>query len=263
MTSSRYETHKLENHFLPFIYHPIFTVNHSTKIPNWHKNIEILQCIEGEGFVRCDKTLYPLCQNSLLIVNSDVLHTIGSDGFMQYRCLIVDNEFLLANAIPAERLVFDPMIDSMELVSAFNAICASFDRGNLDQFQSVSQLRCDVLQFCIRLCSFAKLKQIDAKENNYVKEVIEYIRSHLSEPISLEQLSRKVGVSQYHLSRQFKHYTGNTILQTINQIRCMQALRMLEQGSRVSAAADACGFPNHSYFSKTFKALIGKLPSEI
>lgn len=263
MTSSRYETHALNNPLLPFIYHPEFTINNSTKIPNWHKNIEILQCTAGEGFVRCDKNVYPLRKDSLLVVNSDVLHTIGSDGFLRYRCLIIDNDFLLSNALPADRLEFYPIIDSIALVSFFNSICTAFDRVEPDHFKDVSQIRCDVLQFCIHLCDFGTLKHADTKENNYIKEALEYIRRHYSDPISLEQLSREVGISQYHFSRQFKHYTGKTILQTINQIRCTQALRMLEQGSSVSAAAEACGFPNHSYFSKTFKAFIGKLPSEI
>jgi len=113
------------------------------------------------------------------------------------------------------------------------------------------------------LCEFSTPKLSSPEENNYVKEAIYFIWQHLSEPISLDRLSLAVGVSKFHLARQFKKYTGNSIIQTINLMRCSEAKRMLEQGMSVSAVAETCGFTNHSYFSKTFRSVMGKLPSQV
>ena len=60
MISSRYETHNIQNSVLPFIFHPSFKMEKREKIPNWHKNLEFLQCIDGEGFVRCGENVVPL-----------------------------------------------------------------------------------------------------------------------------------------------------------------------------------------------------------
>ena len=263
MISSRYETHNIKNTLLPFIFHPSFKMSRHIKIPNWHKNIEFLQCIDGEGFVRCDTDIVPLRENSLATVNSDVVHSIGTDSELEYRCLILDNDFLISNGIPADALSFYPYTDSPELVGRFDEVCQAFLELKADDFRSVAYLRSKVMEFCVALCDFSIPRQASQPENNYVKEVIIYIRQHFAEPVSLDSLSLNVGISKFHLARQFKKYTGNSIIQTVNQIRCAEAQRMIEQGMSVSAAAEACGFTNHSYFSKTFRSVTGKLPSQL
>ena len=252
MISSRYETHKIKNSILPFIFHPSFKMENRVKNPNWHKNIELLQCIDGEGFVRCDTTVVPLKKGSLVTVNSDVLHSIGTDTKLEYRCLIVDNDFLISNGIPADELYFRAFSDSPELVERFDQVCQAFTDLDTENFKSVAYLRSEVMRFCVTLCE-SSVRKVSSHasshmEDNYVKEAIYYIRKHLSEPISLDQLSLAVGVSKFHLARQFKKYTGNSIIQTINLMRCAEAQRLLEQGMNVSAAAEACGFVNNSYF---------------
>ena len=263
MISSRYETHNLKNSVLPFIFHPSFKIKSRVKIPNWHKNIELLQCIEGEGFVRCDAEIIPLRLNSLVTVNSDVLHSIGTESELEYRCLILDSDFLVSNGIPVDRLVFDSYLDSAELVEMFNRACKAFLELKPDDFKSVAFLRSEVLRFCVALCGYCKPREGVQEESNYVKEAIYYIRQHLSEHISLDGLSLELGVSKFHLARQFKKYTGDSVIQTVNRMRCNEAHRLLEQGMSVSEVADACGFTNHSYFSKTFRAVMGKLPSQV
>lgn len=253
----------MKHPFLPFIFHPNFTVKNRVKIPNWHKNIEILQCIDGEGFVRCDKTVFPLKKGSFVTVNSDVLHSIGSNGNLRYRCLIIDNEFFLSNGIPAESLLFLPFLDDPEAVDCFDRVCDAFLSLDPDDFLSVANIRCLVLHFCVLLSKHTAVKPPFEIESNYVKEAIVYIRQNLSKAITLESLSREIGISRFHLARQFKRYTGNTVIQTVKFMRCTEAMSLLERGVNVSEVADLCGFPNHSYFSKTFKSVFGKLPSEV
>lgn len=262
MISSRYETHNINNSVLPFIFHPSFKLSRRVKIPNWHKNVEILQCIDGEGFVRCGTEVIPLLKGALVTVNSDVLHSIGTDSRLEYRCFIPDNEFFISNGIPVDKLYFCPYSDSPLLVELFDRVCQGFLDLKAEDYKSVARLRSNVLSFCVALCEFSTPKAPLPEENDYVKEVIYYIRQHLSEPITLDKLSLAVGVSKFHLARQFKKYTGNSIIQTVNRIRCAEAQRMLEQGISVSAAAEACGFSNHSYFSKTFYSVTGRLPSQ-
>ena len=73
-----------------------------------------------------------------------------------------------------------------------------------------------------------------------------------------------MGLSKYHFIRKFKEATGQTVVSYINAVRIEHAERMLREGEHsVAQVAEACGFPNHSYFSKVFARLRGVLPSEI
>ena len=71
-----------------------------------------------------------------------------------------------------------------------------------------------------------------------------------------------MGISKYYLSREFKSFTGRTIFDTINTFRCADAKHLISKGATVSEAAAACGLENLSYFSRTFKKYVGKLPSQ-
>ena len=64
------------------------------------------------------------------------------------------------------------------------------------------------------------------------------------------------------MSRDFKKYTGNTVFEYINISRCKTAATLIASGMSVSAAANECGFENLSYFSRTYKKYMGKLPSD-
>ena len=88
-----------------------------------------------------------------------------------------------------------------------------------------------------------------------------YIRSNFTKKLSLDNIAIYVGISKYHLCREFKTLTGNTIIEFINTLRCTEAKRLIEKGMRVSEAAYTCGFDNLSYFSRTFQHIIGHEPS--
>ena len=50
----------------------------------------------------------------------------------------------------------------------------------------------------------------------------------------------------------------------INNLRCREAERMLRSGEEtVGEVARRCGFDNLSYFTRTFRAVVGKTPSEL
>ena len=56
MYNSQYETHVMTNPSLPFIFHTDIVLAHQAQTirSNWHTNIELLHCIEGEGQVILD-----------------------------------------------------------------------------------------------------------------------------------------------------------------------------------------------------------------
>lgn len=256
-----YETHTMPNPLLPFIYHRRFEVQSRDKIPNWHENIEFLLAIEGEGYVRCGTECVPFSAGDLFVIGADTLHGIGTESRLVYRCLIVDNSFFVANGIPIRSLQFQSVIRDGELFALFDAIAQAYAELDSGDFRTVLSVRASILRLLLALCRGYITLSPPQPTNEHIKKAIIYIRKHLSEPITLDDLARHVGTSKFHLARQFKAFTGKTVVQTVNLMRCAEAQRLLEQGMRVGEAAAACGFDNLSYFSRTFKALTGKLPS--
>ncbi|MCG8329324.1 MAG: AraC family transcriptional regulator [Chitinophagales bacterium] len=91
----------------------------------------------------------------------------------------------------------------------------------------------------------------------------EYLHDNMSKPISLETLSKTIGVSKYYLHRLFTELTGTTPLKYLTYIRLEEAKNKLRHSKHsIFEIATECGFDSISYFSNTFKKYVGCSPSQ-
>ncbi|MPN55026.1 HTH-type transcriptional activator RhaS [bioreactor metagenome] len=95
-----------------------------------------------------------------------------------------------------------------------------------------------------------------------VKRVSAYLDEHLAEPVSLDELSRVVFLSKYHLERQFRKETGVSIYQMLLQKRMIRARDLVREGVAFTAVAQRCGFSEYSGFYKAFRNEYGLSPRE-
>lgn len=94
-----------------------------------------------------------------------------------------------------------------------------------------------------------------------VRRVIELLRGQVAEPLSLEFLAKKVGCSQFYLSRTFSRETGLTIAQYLRKLRMEKAAELLRSGKyNVTEAALEVGYSSLSHFSHTFHQTYGCCP---
>ncbi|WP_371196371.1 helix-turn-helix domain-containing protein [Glaciecola sp. SC05] len=92
----------------------------------------------------------------------------------------------------------------------------------------------------------------------------EFIAKHYSQDITIDTLSDVAGLSVSALERRFKRYLSKTPTQFLNEVRLINARRLLTETEHpIMQIGLQCGFSEHSYFSKQFKALFGILPSEL
>lgn len=95
-----------------------------------------------------------------------------------------------------------------------------------------------------------------------MEEVTDYIRSHLDEDLSIDQLARTFFLSRYYLMHRFKEVYGCTIHQYIRQKRLQQAAEQIRQGVPVLKAAADAGFGDYSVFLRAFRSVYGRSPRE-
>lgn len=265
MANYIYETHRMNNPLLPFIFHRNMTVSQRHSLPNWHENIELLYCIGGRGHVQCGPDIFDFSPGVIFVVNPNTPHCIASESSVQYRCLIIDSTFCADNGIPIAALQFQNTVADDRIRTRFEQVCAAFDRYDDRNFCAAGEIRHAVLGLLLELCrsySHPAAQEAGSPANEHVKKALTYIRQNISGTITLDAVAAYVGISKYHLSREFKAFTGSTVVQTVNLLRCAEAKGLMEAGMRVSAAAVSCGFENMSYFTRTFRKIYGTLPSD-
>jgi AraC-like DNA-binding protein len=94
-----------------------------------------------------------------------------------------------------------------------------------------------------------------------VEQVIFLLKQNLAEPPSLEELGRRIGCSQFHLSRTFSSHTGQTITQFLRRLRLEKAAELLRGGEyNVTEAALEVGYSSFSHFTIAFRETFGCCP---
>ncbi len=96
-----------------------------------------------------------------------------------------------------------------------------------------------------------------------VQEAMKYINKHYSEEITLEKVSKHVYLSTTYLSRIFKRITGTNFIEYVTNLRIEKAKSLLMNlDYTVYQVASEVGYTNSHYFSRVFKSMVGKTPSE-
>ena len=261
-----YETHNMDA-LLPFIFHNITLHEHIQDMSNWHRNMELICCYRGEGDVNCTGEVLHLTPGDIGVINSDVVHACGTKGNFSYYCLIIDCSFCQANGLHIEDLRFKPIVQNPTLAEKFIKIDNAFSEYKKDnKLQHILTIRCQVLEILRILYTHYLAEEThvaDFAKQERIKRTMSYIRQNLTDEFTLEKIADYIGISKFHLSREFKKITGTTIIEFINLTRCAEAKRLIEEGKSVTAAAVACGYENISYFTRVFKKCYGMLPSAL
>jgi AraC-like DNA-binding protein len=103
------------------------------------------------------------------------------------------------------------------------------------------------------------LKPEDVERIHYAKDLL---ISHLSDPPSLMELARLVGINDCKLKAGFRQVFGTTVFGYLHSCRMERSRQLLEAGEMsVAEAAQAVGFVNRSHFAIAFRKKFGVNPS--
>lgn len=91
--------------------------------------------------------------------------------------------------------------------------------------------------------------------------LLEWIQTHLHEPLSLDDLARRAGLSVRTLSRRFRDQTGNSPLKWLLRARVRQAQSLLETtNASVEQIATRVGFGSATSLRDHFQRLVSTTP---
>lgn len=100
-------------------------------------------------------------------------------------------------------------------------------------------------------------------QSNIISSVLDYINSHISENILLDDICQACHISRFYLCHTFRKSLGITISDYILSRRISQAKKLLRSTNMsISQIAESCGFSSHSYFSMIFKKETGMSPTK-
>ncbi|MEP4079538.1 AraC family transcriptional regulator [Haloferula sp.] len=194
-----------------------------------------------------------------------------------------------AHAHPGHRHLFTPFLSLVkEDVSAVRLKLSKPDREEvaiqLEELRALSQdpdasacaqIRCRFLSLLAFLSDHCESlsqpsAQIQAgsaapaaRFRPKLQKTLNYIHNHADEPLVLKDMASMCGTSPTYFCQLFKHETGMTFLQYLNDLRIQNACSLLrESGDNIAEICYRSGFNDYSHFSRLFKKHVGVSAAE-
>lgn len=105
--------------------------------------------------------------------------------------------------------------------------------------------------------------QTQVHDNDKINVIFNFVKDHFQEPITLEQVSSLVSMTEPSFCRFFKKITNKTFTSFVNEYRVVHACKLLaEKPISISEVSYESGFNNFSHFNKLFKEYTGKSASQ-
>ena len=149
------------------------------------------------------------------------------------------------------------------IMSAFERLIRLLDYPNDIDFLA-SLIQQEIYYRLLSVEQGNKLRQlvISGSHTHRIAQATDWIKSHLDQPIMVDNLASRCGMSISGFHQHFKEITQLSPLQYQKSLRLMEARRLIKMhGAQISQIAMQVGYESPSQFSREYKRLFGVSPS--
>lgn len=232
--------------------------------PHSHETFVIELVESGSDEFVCAGRRYWTEPGDIVVLNPGEVHTGRPHGsrWLHYRSFYPTPELLDALSSDAGatpllslRRIGSPAIREENLSAAFvraHEACAANDANAVWGFR----------ELFARLARYFVPSEPVAVVSERLHTARAILAARLAERVTLEEVSRLVHVSPFHLCREFRKTFGLPPHQFRLNARVEASRQLLKAGTSVSAAALATGFADQSHFTRHFKRIVGLTPGQ-
>jgi len=110
---------------------------------------------------------------------------------------------------------------------------------------------------------FSALLAGQAADTEPVRDLLSWLRDHLTNDLSVAALARQINLSERQFTRVFKSEVGATAADHVEAVRLESACRLLETTNRtIEQIAKTCGFGTPETMNRTFRRRLDTTPGE-
>lgn len=246
---------------------------------HWHEEVQFIWVTKGSIEFTVNQISHILNTGDGLFINSGCIHSARSHNCLNsfYICLDLSPRFIA----PRDSIILDkyinpyinsnhdavkliPQIDwQNEILKKLNTFYQIYLEKEytyeLQAFSLLVDIWSQLIQNTIDFESQVVLSV--SKENQRIKNILNYIYSNYDEKITLEDLANLADVSREECCRLFKRVLQQTPIEYLNMYRINQSMYLLRSTNHsITEIALEIGFSNASYYISKFKSIMHMTP---
>ncbi|MDD6638635.1 MAG: AraC family transcriptional regulator [Lachnospiraceae bacterium] len=246
---------------------------------HWHNALEIIMPVENHYDVDASDQNYHLLPGEILIIPSGEMHALyapetGKRFIFQFDVSGISQmkgytsiQSLMTSCLHITKLSFPQIYGDIYqiLIQIRNEYFSSNEFRELAIYSHLINLFVSIGRNHINdMDLFPNTKSY--KQQEYLQkfnDVLDYIDSHYTEELTLDDIADFSGFSKYHFTRLFKQYTDSTFYDYLSFRRIKSAEELLAKPElSITEIALQSGFSSISTFNRIFKQKKGCTPSE-
>lgn len=256
-----------------------FTVSHEANDKfevHYHSCYEIYYFVGGDADYLVEGREYHLTPHSLILLSPHVFHGVKVNSTADYvRCavhflpesLLAERRQLLLSSFPGNKKngpkeVFYEKTEKYGLYAYFEHLIWSQKQPQTLSGPYYAMFLEALLAQISLMCQTLSPSTADVNAPDTITDIIHYLNEHLTESITLDELSGRFYISKYYMNRAFKKATGTTVMDYLIYKRVIMAKQLIFNGYTASDAANETGFGDYSTFYRAYKKVMGCSPGE-
>ena len=239
-----------------------------------HQMFELIYVVQGRGRYVVEGAEYPLIPGTVLLLRPYEYHYVCPEESCAYERYVIhfdeeisfesestlacfrDDRFGAGVYFPRESLD-ESVLHAFEALDAVKRFTEDEKRISPSGMVMVRSIVTQILL----LLGAARPEEPVVPKKDLLFGVIGYINGHLSESLTLDELSKRFFVSKYYLCRAFRQHTGTTFLSYLTTKRIAAAQQMIKEGIPMTEIAYRVGFREYSSFYRAFRKQTGSAPA--
>lgn len=276
IAATPYKLPEVENHSFFYIDQRV-TPEIEAKLHH-HDAWELYYVIKGNGKRMVGDTLQPFAEGDVALMPPSIHHqweydpaSVGSDGNVCYLMVAFSHKFV-ENCIA----VFPELRNRLSAIDFpteamnYGAKTASIIRKAMTEMSKADEVgRLSIMINLLTIIftpsdfSFAGRPVRIEKDVRRIQHIAEYVMAHYIHEITLDEISKEVGMNRSAFCSYFKKHKGMTFFQFVMNYRLNTARELLLSTDRqVSDICFSVGFNDIPHFVRTFSKTFGESPAK-
>lgn len=221
----------------------------------------LLYTYEGKGILKYEGKTYSLSQGDGFLIDCRKEHMYKSDNEHWKHALLHyaghTSDWLYQQFSTDCSPVFH-LEHSGKFQNNLEKLLVSYQKISPYREYSVSMYLQKLLLNLIEDRNTARLNVPD-----YIRYLERYLQCNFKNQLTLDELANFAGISKYHLEREFKKYTGYSIMNYLIELRVNHAcFLLLNTNLSIRIISEESGFSDYPNFLKLFKSRMKTTPGK-
>ena len=243
---------------------------------HYHEFCKLVLLLSGQGEYTVEDRHYTLQAGDILLIGNRQVHRPEFARGVEYERIIVyiSPEFLKRQS--PEDCSLEALFAGtggyvlrleekryQKLAGLAAELEAEFSGGRFGSRVMANSL---LLQLLVRLGRYREkgcltLTERPVISDERVQRMLNYMNSHLTEKLAIEDLAEQFFISKFHMMRLFKRETGQSVYDYLTEQRLLLARELIRTGASATESCFQAGFGSYSSFTRAYGKRFGTTPT--